>query len=253
MSTKQFLFLYKLHIFSKYYFIILTLVLFVHRKPDIVVSFDGVETSNLQNAAANMNVKTIHAKVQPGSCGLFNFEETIRESDLSSPRLENDPDNTALILRTSGTTSEPKVCALKMCSIVSNSRIIANNLGLKPDDVALNAMPLFHIGGLSANLLSSLAAGASVILMPKFDVEEFFQTLQKKDKWAQKRCVTPEPTWFSAVPTMHAGKMKNGFLLSKEKFEKCRRVHKISYSFNNLIYLPNSSIYSYSAICRIFR
>jgi hypothetical protein len=35
-------------------------------------------------------------------------------------------------------------------------------------------MPLFHIGGLSANLLSSLAAGASVILLPQFNAADFF-------------------------------------------------------------------------------
>lgn len=67
-----------------------------------------------------------------------------------------------MILRTSGTTSKPKVVPLKMWAIVANARAIAKGLGLTQCDVALNTMPLFHIDGLSVNLLSSLAVKVSV-------------------------------------------------------------------------------------------
>ena len=160
-------------------------------------------------AAAKSNIRTVHASVDPRSCGLYEFGEVVHTSPDIYPKLENNAEETALILRTSGTTSAPKVCALKMRSIVSNSRIIAKNLGLNSNDVAVNAMPLFHIGGLSANLLSSLAAGASVILLPQFDVEQFFQALILNDSSLRGfgRNRSPNPTWFSAVPTMHAGKL----------------------------------------------
>ena len=190
------------------------------------MSFDGVDTSSLTTVAAELKIKTVHATVEPNSCGLFSFKETVGKIDPSSPRLENDPNNTALILRTSGTSSESKVCALKMSSIVSNSRIIAKSLGLESYDVALNAMPLFHIGGLSSNLLSSLAAGGSVILMPNFDVEDFFHVLvTTSERQKLSTCLNENgcailsslaPTWFSAVPTMHAGK-RNRFLCFQNK------------------------------------
>jgi acyl-CoA synthetase (AMP-forming)/AMP-acid ligase II len=53
-------------------------------------------------------------------------------------------------------------------------------------------MPLFHIHGLIAAVLSSLAAGASVYCAPGFDALKFFRQLEEAN-----------PTWYTAVPTMH--------------------------------------------------
>ena len=53
-------------------------------------------------------------------------------------------------------------------------------------------MPLFHIHGLIAAVLSSLAAGGSVYCTPGFNALRFFQWLGDA-----------KPTWYTAVPTMH--------------------------------------------------
>jgi acyl-CoA synthetase (AMP-forming)/AMP-acid ligase II len=53
-------------------------------------------------------------------------------------------------------------------------------------------MPLFHIHGLMAAVLSSLATGASVVCTPGFQVDQFFEGL-----------AIFKPTWYTAVPTMH--------------------------------------------------
>ena len=53
-------------------------------------------------------------------------------------------------------------------------------------------MPLFHIHGLIAAVLSSLYAGASVACMPGFNALKFFS-------WFDEI----KPTWYTAVPTMH--------------------------------------------------
>ncbi|MBV9116835.1 MAG: AMP-binding protein, partial [Acetobacteraceae bacterium] len=65
-------------------------------------------------------------------------------------------------------------------------------LALTPDDVCLNVMPLFHIHGLIAATLSSLAAGASASCTPGFNAFRFFT-------WFEEA----HPTWYTAVPTMH--------------------------------------------------
>ena len=56
----------------------------------------------------------------------------------------------------------------------------------------MNVLPLFHGHGLHATLAASLAAGASVVCAPGFDVNSF-------PAWL----TAFEPTWYSAVPTMH--------------------------------------------------
>ena len=98
----------------------------------------------------------------------------------------------ALILHTSGTTSRPKIVPLLQANIAASARNIGASLALTPADRCLNVMPLFHIHGLIAAVSSSLAAGGSVWCAPGFDALRFFG-------WMEAR----EPTWYTAVPTMH--------------------------------------------------
>jgi acyl-CoA synthetase (AMP-forming)/AMP-acid ligase II len=102
------------------------------------------------------------------------------------------PDDTALILHTSGTTSRPKIVPLLHSNIAASALHIREALALSPQDRCLNVMPLFHIHGLIAAVTASLAAGASVWCAPGFDALKFFGWM--KDA---------RPTWYTAVPTMH--------------------------------------------------
>jgi|SRR5579871_6363471 len=102
------------------------------------------------------------------------------------------PDDTALVLHTSGTTSRPKIVPLTHRNLLISACNIARSLELGPADRCLNVMPLFHVHGLIGALLSSLAAGASVFCTPGFYVTEFFSWLEES-----------RATWYTAVPTMH--------------------------------------------------
>ena len=98
----------------------------------------------------------------------------------------------ALVLHTSGTTSRPKIVPLSQRNVTASAYNIADTLALTPADVCLNIMPLFHIHGLIAAVLASLAAGASVFCTPGFNAFNFFAWLDEA-----------KPTWYTAVPTMH--------------------------------------------------
>ncbi len=101
-------------------------------------------------------------------------------------------DDTALVLHTSGTTSRPKIVPLSQANICASAAHIAASLELVPGDRCLNIMPLFHIHGLIAAVLSSLGAGASVHCTPGFNALKVFG-------WFDEI----KPTWYTAVPTMH--------------------------------------------------
>src|SRR6185295_10117613 len=73
------------------------------------------------------------------------------------------PNDTALVLHTSGTTSRPKIVPLTHENLCSSAWNVQASLGLSAIDRCLNVMPLFHIHGLVAGLLASLSAGASVV------------------------------------------------------------------------------------------
>jgi acyl-CoA synthetase (AMP-forming)/AMP-acid ligase II len=101
-------------------------------------------------------------------------------------------DDVALLLHTSGTTSRPKLVPLLQRNVCASAKNIRTTLQLTAEDRCLNVMPLFHIHGLMAPVLSSLSAGAAVSCTPGFNALRFFSWMDEV-----------EPTWYSAVPTMH--------------------------------------------------
>ena len=69
------------------------------------------------------------------------------------------PDDIALILHTSGTTSRPKIVPLSHANLLASAANIVRTLNLTGADRCLNIMPLFHIHGLVAAILASFTAG----------------------------------------------------------------------------------------------
>ncbi|NNE23714.1 MAG: AMP-binding protein [Rhizobiales bacterium] len=98
----------------------------------------------------------------------------------------------AFVLPTSGTTSQPKVVPLTHLNICHSAINTANALGLSSNDRLLSVLPLYHAHGLISGLMSSLAAGASIVCMRQFDATEFFRYLDEF-----------QPTWYTAVPAIH--------------------------------------------------
>ncbi len=143
-----------------------------------------------REAAANQGIAII--ELVPGeAAGSF---ELVTDSrlDARAPKGAALAGDIALVLHTSGTTSRPKIVPLSQTNVAASAYHIARSLKLGADDLCLNIMPLFHIHGLIAAVLSSLAAGAGVCCTPGFNAFSFFGWM------AEAR-----PSWFTAVPTMH--------------------------------------------------
>src|SRR5262249_16572147 len=102
------------------------------------------------------------------------------------------PDDVALMLHTSGTTSRPKRVPLAHANLMVSSRNVAAWYGLTPEDVSLCVMPLFHIHGLVASTFATLLTGGTVAVVPKFNPLTFWGTVRDH-----------KATWYSAVPTIH--------------------------------------------------
>ena len=102
-----------------------------------------------------------------------------------------DPDDVALVLHTSGTTSRPKRVPLAHRNLTTSVENIVKTYDLSASDVSLCVMPLFHVHGLVASTLSTLHSGGTVVAPPGFNPMGFWPIVHE--------C---EATWFSAVPTM---------------------------------------------------
>ena len=102
------------------------------------------------------------------------------------------PNDIALVLHTSGSTGRPKRVPLAHANLAISARNVARSYQLGPDDVSLCVMPLFHVHGLVASTLATLATGGTVVVPTKFNPLSFWRVA--RDHGA---------TWYSAVPTLH--------------------------------------------------
>ncbi len=128
--------------------------------------------------------------VLEAEAGIFTLEGEDRHGEAVCSSAQ--PDDVALVLYTSGTTSRPKLVPLTHRNLCVSAVHMRDTYELDVNDRCLNIMPLFHIHGLAAALLASLVSGGSVVCSPGFDASHFFAWLD-----------TFSPTWYTAVPTMH--------------------------------------------------
>ncbi len=120
-----------------------------------------------------------------------------------------DPDDTAVILYTSGTTGQPKGAELSHSNMVMNA-LTCNRLFESQQtqhDTHLLTLPLFHSFGQTVNMNAGFSTGATLVLLPRFDADQAIALMQKE-----------EITFFAGVPTMYwglLGALKEGVDVAK--------------------------------------
>lgn len=111
---------------------------------------------------------------------------------IRSSRLTPYPDDVALVLHTSGTTSRPKRVPLSHRNLTVSVQNVAETYQLGAEDVSLCVMPLFHVHGLVASTLATLFTGGTIVLPSRFNALGFWKLVENHGV-----------TWYSAVPSMH--------------------------------------------------
>jgi crotonobetaine/carnitine-CoA ligase len=85
-------------------------------------------------------------------------------------------DDTCLIVYTSGTTGFPKGAMHSQRSFVTGGEAFVQRVYLQDDDRVMVVLPLFHINAMFYSVAGTLAAGASMVIIPKFSASTFWQT-----------------------------------------------------------------------------
>jgi long-chain acyl-CoA synthetase len=124
------------------------------------------------------------------------FADGILDGDGSGAEdvVEVDPEETAVILYTSGTTGRPKGAELTHRNLGLNTRAVVGALGIDGDDVLLGTLPLYHSFGQTCTLNASLAVGARLALLTRFDAARAVELVDREGV-----------TILMGVPTMLAG------------------------------------------------
>jgi len=162
---------------------------FADLRPCALITEAGVASPARQVALARA-IRVIELSTAPDAeAGLFMLTGDPR----AAPFYEAlNPGDMAMLLPTSGTTSRPKIVPLTHANICASAFAAGTALALTENDRCLNILPLFFGHGINATIMTSLAAGASVVCTPGCNADRFFD-------WA----AAFRPTWYSAVPTMH--------------------------------------------------
>ncbi|MGF1427916.1 AMP-binding protein [Kitasatospora sp. LaBMicrA B282] len=96
------------------------------------------------------------------------------------PEVAIDPaTDLAVLPYSSGTTGLPKGVMLTHRSIGTNLAQVDAVTRIEPGEVVIGVLPFFHIYGLTVILNRTLRAGATAVVLPRFDLEQFLRTIEE--------------------------------------------------------------------------
>ncbi|KAH6835391.1 4-coumarate:CoA ligase 2 [Perilla frutescens var. hirtella] len=131
-------------------------------------------------SAAGAKVVTIDP---PPSPEIIHFSELTRSDEKMLPPVEIHPDDTAALPFSSGTTGLPKGVMLSHKNLVTcvSQQVDGENPAVHIDreDRMLCVLPLFHVYSMISVMLCSLRVGASMLIMPKFEIHELMELIQR--------------------------------------------------------------------------
>ena len=159
----------------------------------LLITWEGIlgeAVKGAQAAGLDQIYAVGHANDQDGAVP---FERLLA---VEAPRYEmamRSPADTAVIIYTSGTTGRPKGAELTHVQLYMNADIPGRLFGIKPDDIAIAALPLFHVFGLSSVLNLCVRFGCTMSLIPRFTAAAVLEAIQRD-----------RATIFDGVPTMFA-------------------------------------------------
>ncbi len=125
--------------------------------------------------------------------GALSFTKLVASATPLEELTSTMPDDTAVILYTSGTTGKPKGAELTHFNMFFNAHFARTMLlAYTEKDVALGTLPLFHSFGQTVLQNAVIGAGGALVLLPRFDAEAAFGLIHKH-----------RVTIFAGVPTMY--------------------------------------------------
>jgi long-chain acyl-CoA synthetase len=109
------------------------------------------------------------------------FEDLAERAEPLSSYVTRQADDPAVVFYTSGTTGVPKGAVLSHFNLVMNATVNAFDANdIRPDDIALGALPLFHAFGQTVSMNSTWRAGATLVLLPRFDAARAVELMVKE-------------------------------------------------------------------------
>ncbi|GGO61241.1 malonyl-CoA/methylmalonyl-CoA synthetase [Roseovarius pacificus] len=162
------------------------LAYFIENSGASLIVCDDSRQSGLSAIAGRLGaqVETLNAD------GSGSLTDKAGDCPASFDTVDRKADDLAAFLYTSGTTGRSKGAMLTQDNLLSNAQTLVKEWRFTSDDVLLHALPIFHTHGLFVATNVTLAAGGSMIFLPKFDLDRVIEWL-------------PRATSMMGVPTFY--------------------------------------------------
>ncbi len=133
--------------------------------------------------------------MEPEDSGIERIDQLAPQATPIDALVLREPEDTAVVLYTSGTTGKPKGAEITHLNVLLNVVVSAqHSFDIDENDVVLGCLPLFHTFGQTCCMNTAFYVGATVVMLPRFDGAQALQLL------ADEKC-----TIFMGVPTMYIG------------------------------------------------
>ncbi|WFC93675.1 putative NRPS-like protein biosynthetic cluster [Malassezia brasiliensis] len=162
----------------------------------VVSTRDAVERLDLEQLYYQHGLEIYFVDGRPsGPAGLFDISTLAQEvpgSRSQSNMVLNQLHDHCLVLHTSGTSGTKKVVPYTLRHMIIGAVCVIQSWNLHSEQVDMNMMPLFHVGGIVRNLWAPVLSGGSTILCSGFDANAWWTLAMQLGA-----------TWYYAAPTMH--------------------------------------------------
>ena len=157
-----------------------------------LITFGGF-LEEAAKAAESASVSALYVVGESGAVSAGTAFEALLTGDAPGPQLAaRGPSDPAVIIYTSGTTGTPKGAVLAHIGLYMNADIPGRLFEFSVDDIALVALPLFHVFALSSILNTCVLLGGAMTLVPRFEPGAVLETMQRD-----------RASVFMGVPTMY--------------------------------------------------
>ncbi|UFJ43264.1 long-chain fatty acid--CoA ligase [Brevibacillus humidisoli] len=163
-----------------------------------IIVYDQFLPQVEQIRSGSETLKKIAVAFQPASSpypeGTILFESLIASGQQDAPEVQQTADDVAVLQYTGGTTGRSKGAMLTHRNLMANAYQVFIMFGgeQQEQDRILNALPLFHVYGMTVGMNAAILGGSQMIILPRFDLKETLETIRET-----------RPTIFPGAPTMY--------------------------------------------------
>lgn len=148
----------------------------LHHAEVSAVAATGDTLEVAQKAAAGLKTPAWFVMLDAASGNTPLLDDLIKAAPQAVLPQDITGDAICLIVYTSGTTGFPKGAMHSQKSFVTGGEAFVQRVYLQDDDRVMIVLPLFHINAMFYSVAGTLAAGASMVIIPKFSASTFWQT-----------------------------------------------------------------------------